>query len=72
MAKKALSIKPKSPKVLDTLGWAYYKKKAFDKAVEYLKKALILLPDNTEIQSHLNKAIYESNVIEDRRENPIK
>ena len=40
LIKKALELKPKDGYYLDSLGWVYFAKKQYNKALIYLKKAL--------------------------------
>ncbi len=50
---KALEKEPENPAYLDSLGWAYFKKKDFQKSKEYLTKAFQLAPFNKDIKEHL-------------------
>ncbi len=54
--KRALEIAPDTPAYLDSIGWGYFKMQKESQAMEYLKKAFELAPDNQEIKHHL-KAI---------------
>ncbi|XQW85374.1 XrtA/PEP-CTERM system TPR-repeat protein PrsT [Thalassotalea piscium] len=51
-ALKALAVSPKDPNVLDTVGWIAYAKGETDEALEYLRQAYNLAPNNQEIKSH--------------------
>lgn len=57
LARMAYKQMPDSPAALDTLGWAYYHKKMYGRAVEYLKRAADLEPDNSVVQEHLRLGI---------------
>ena len=57
LAQEAYSRAPEEPAVVDTLGWAYYKKKLYTRAVWHLQEARDLEPDNPRIQEHLRKAM---------------
>lgn len=51
--KKALEIKPDDGYYLDSLGWVYYQKGDYDKALEYLLKAQSKIEDEATILEHL-------------------
>ena len=53
---KAVGIKPSDPYIVDSLGWAYYNLKEYDKAVEELERALNLKPTDPIINDHLGDA----------------
>ncbi|MBU1912859.1 MAG: tetratricopeptide repeat protein [Candidatus Omnitrophica bacterium] len=59
LIKEALLLDSENAAAMDSLGWAYYKKGMFDKALEQLEMAVMLLPDNAEIQEHLD-AVYRA------------
>ncbi|MCF6179911.1 MAG: tetratricopeptide repeat protein, partial [Geopsychrobacter sp.] len=52
MAKLALAQK-KSSYIYDTLGWIYYRLHGYVDALDYLKKAVSLAPDDPLILEHL-------------------
>ena len=54
---KALSKDPQNGAYLDSLGWVYFKKKDYNKAVFYLKKAADKLRDPL-IFEHLGDAYF--------------
>lgn len=56
MAKKAASLAPKSPEVLDTYGWILVELGSVKEGIEILEQAAVLAEGNTEIQDHLAKA----------------
>jgi tetratricopeptide (TPR) repeat protein len=56
LIKKALEIRPDSGYIIDSLGWVYYKKGAYDEAVHHLEKAVQLTPDDPTINEHLGDA----------------
>ena len=58
LIKKALSLAPGNPHIVDSLGWAYYKKGMFDEALEQLERAIKLGGKGAEFHEHLAK-IYE-------------
>lgn len=51
--KKALSIDPNNPAYLDSLGWAFFKKRDIAGAKEFLTKAFEISPANKDIREHL-------------------
>ncbi|SLM30605.1 TPR repeat protein (modular protein) [Desulfamplus magnetovallimortis] len=56
---KALELKPDDGYIMDSLGWVYYKKKMFVKAVELLEKAEKLSSGDPLILEHLGDAYIE-------------
>jgi tetratricopeptide (TPR) repeat protein len=56
LIEKALEIKPDSGYIIDSLGWIYYKRGAYDKAIHHLEKAARLTPDDPTINEHLGDA----------------
>ena len=50
---KALRIEPNNPAYLDSLGWGYFKKKEFKKALGYLERAVAAMDDDPTIHEHL-------------------
>lgn len=63
LSKYAVRIEPKSAHYLDTLGYGYFKKKDYDKALKQLLKAALYVDDNSkaEIYLHIADAYYEKN-----------
>jgi len=58
LIEKALSISPNDHYILDSLGWAYYRKGNLDKAVEYLQQAYNANAD-PEIAAHLGEVLWQ-------------
>lgn len=56
LIKKALKIRPDSGYIIDSLGWVYYQKGAYDEAIHYLEKAAQLIADDPTINEHLGDA----------------
>ena len=52
----AAALSPSSPEILDTYGWILLGQGQTEQAVDVLKKAAQLAPDNTEIKAHLQEA----------------
>jgi tetratricopeptide (TPR) repeat protein len=53
MGLKAVSIDPKNAAYLDTIGWVYFKKKDFKKALEYIQKAVNTGDASATVLEHL-------------------
>lgn len=61
LIRRALEIQPDSGHILDSMGWVYYKKEEFDKAVYYLEKAVEKRPGDPVILEHLGDAYLKQN-----------
>ena len=59
-ALKAAELAPKDAAILDTLGWVYFKKDNFNKAVESLKSAVATRQNSPTIRFHLGMAHYKN------------
>ena len=59
-ALKAAKLAPKDASILDTLGWVYFKKDNFNKAIANLKSAVTSRPNSPIIRSHLGMAYYKN------------
>jgi tetratricopeptide (TPR) repeat protein len=58
---EALKYKPNDGYITDSLGWVYYKKGDYPKALHYLKKASELVPDDPVILEHVGDAYFKLN-----------
>ena len=58
LIEKALSISPNDHYMLDSLGWAYYRKGKLDKAITYLEQAYQVNQD-PEIAAHLGEVLWQ-------------
>ena len=58
---KAAGLRPSDPYIVDSLGWAYFSLKEYDKAVEELERAVSLKPTDPIINDHLGDAYYKIN-----------
>jgi tetratricopeptide (TPR) repeat protein len=58
LIEKALSISPNDHYMLDSLGWAHYRKGNFDKAIVYLQQAYNVSQD-PEIAAHLGEVLWQ-------------
>lgn len=65
LARKAISKQPDSPEILDTLAWVYFKKGEYIQALNEIKKAIKLLPNNEEIQKHYQEILSKIKEIEE-------
>jgi Flp pilus assembly protein TadD len=59
LAQTAQRAMPGSPRVADTLGWAYYQKGIYGLAIDVLEGAAKKAPQNATLQYHLGLA-YEA------------
>jgi tetratricopeptide (TPR) repeat protein len=59
LIKKALALKPNDAAILDSLGWAYFKKGDLSTAQQYLQKAYQIMQDD-EIAAHLGEVLWMS------------
>ncbi|UCD31803.1 MAG: tetratricopeptide repeat protein [Desulfobacterales bacterium] len=59
LIKAALKEKPDDGYITDSLGWVYFKKRLFTKALKYLEKAVTLVPDDPTILEHLGDVYLE-------------
>jgi len=53
MAQRALQLRPKDGRVIDTVGWTYYKQGKLAEAEQQFRAASDLLPNEAAIQYHL-------------------
>jgi len=67
LIKKALSMRPDDPFILDSMGWVHYRMGNYDKAIEYLEKALSKRND-AEIAAHLGEVLWVTGNTERARE----
>lgn len=63
MSKKSLELKPTEATFLDTYGWILYQKGSYDKAKEYIQKAIDLSGINADatLYEHLGNIYYKLN-----------
>ena len=60
LSRKALSLYPENPKMLDTLGWIHYRLGDMKQAIEWLTNAQAGLPQNPVINYHLGMAHHKA------------
>ena len=58
---KAAGLRPSDPYIVDSLGWAYFSLKEYDKAVEELEKAVSLKPTDPIINDHYGDSLWMKN-----------
>jgi tetratricopeptide (TPR) repeat protein len=58
---EALKHKPDDGYITDSLGWVYYKKGEYEKALKYLQKASELVPEDPVIMEHVGDAYLKLN-----------
>lgn len=61
LIREALIYKPDDGYITDSLGWVYFKKGEYEKALELLEKAATLVPDDPIILEHLGDAYLKTN-----------
>jgi tetratricopeptide (TPR) repeat protein len=59
LAQTAKEQMPDNPQVMDTLGWIYYKKKAYLQAIDQLRGSAEKMTDNPVVRYHLGMAYYK-------------
>jgi tetratricopeptide (TPR) repeat protein len=64
LIKKALSLKPDSGYIVDSLGWVYYQKGLYAKALKTLQRAVSLTPNDPAIMDHLGDAFFKTGAYE--------
>jgi tetratricopeptide (TPR) repeat protein len=53
LIQNALKLKPEDGYITDSLGWVYFKRGQYNQALQYLMKAVGLVPDDPVILEHL-------------------
>lgn len=64
---RAYKLKPDSAAILDSMGWVHYRLGDYDKALEFLRRALATMKDS-EIAAHLGEVLWVSGEHEQARE----
>ncbi|GAA5103341.1 tetratricopeptide repeat protein [Bartonella jaculi] len=59
MLQKASALQSQNSHILDSLGWAYYKLKQYNKAVQILEAAVKLQPEDPTLNDHLGDAYWQ-------------
>jgi tetratricopeptide (TPR) repeat protein len=68
LARKAQSLNPENPSLLDTLGWVHYRLGDMKQAVEWLAKAQAAMPQNPVVNYHLGMAHHRAGNAEKAKE----
>ncbi len=63
LLEQALKLKPDDPYYIDSLGWVYFKKNQFEKALKYLLKSDEIQPDEPEVMEHIAECYLKLNKI---------
>jgi Flp pilus assembly protein TadD len=58
MIRKASATAPDNGSIIDSLGWALFKRGKMDEAIALLRKAALTSPAESEIHEHLGDALY--------------
>ena len=58
MLKRAVELRSEDGFIIDSLGWAYYKRGDFANAIKYLEQAVLLEPGEPTINDHLGDAYW--------------
>ena len=61
LLERAVAREPRNPAYLDSLGWAYFKSGAYDRARTYLIRAGEQMPRNSVIQDHVGDLLFALN-----------
>jgi tetratricopeptide (TPR) repeat protein len=61
LIQQALIYKPDDGYITDSLGWVYYKKGLYQKAMECLEKAVKLVPEDPTILEHIGDTYLKLN-----------
>ena len=59
MLEKAYKQEPDNPYIIDSIGWAYYLIKEYDKAENLLRKATHLMPDDPIVNDHYGDILWK-------------
>jgi Flp pilus assembly protein TadD len=58
MLKRAVELRPEDGFIIDSLGWAFFKRGDFVSAIRYLEQAVLLEPGEATINDHLGDAYW--------------
>ena len=58
MLKKAYKLESDDPYIIDSIGWAYYLIKDYQKAEKFLKRAVELMPDDPIVNDHYGDILW--------------
>jgi len=57
MIRRALTLAPLDPAILDSLGWVLFRQERYDEALETLEQAQLRMPDSAVIWQHLGEIL---------------
>jgi Flp pilus assembly protein TadD len=61
-------LEPENGYFLDSLGWAYFKKGWYEKALDELERAITIVPDDPVIQEHLGDVYFRLRRLQEARQ----
>jgi len=67
MLETAVAARPEDGFIIDSLGWAHYRRGDFDKAVSYLERAVELSPSDAVLNDHLGDVYWKVGRINEAR-----
>ena len=59
MLLKAYEQKQSDPYIIDSVGWAYYLTEDYESAERYLKKALLIMPEDPIVNDHYGDVMWK-------------
>ena len=59
MLLKAYEQKQSDPYIIDSVGWAYYLTEDYESAEKYLKKALLIMPEDPIVNDHYGDVMWK-------------
>ncbi len=59
LIERAVALRPRDGAYVDSLGWAYFRLRDYDKAERTLERAVELLPSDPEVTEHLGDAYWQ-------------
>ena len=61
MLETAYKLKNDDPYIIDSIGWAYYIIEDYKRAEEFLKRAVVLMPDDPIVNDHYGDILWKLN-----------
>ena len=59
MLEKAYASRNNDPYIIDSIGWAYYMVKDYEKAEKFLKRAVELMPEDPVVNDHYGDILWK-------------
>ena len=59
MLEKAYAVRSNDPYIIDSIGWAYYLVDEYDKAENFLKRAVELMPQDPIVNDHYGDILWQ-------------